>query len=75
MGLFSQRNPRKEITTTVKTYGVEYDKEPTKQKKGLFGIKKKEPEPQPQQDTMQIENPNQEQNETQEENQNYGGIN
>jgi hypothetical protein len=70
MGLFSTRNPRKEVTTTVKTYGVEYDKEPTKQKKGLFA-QKKEPEPEPQQDTMQIDNP--EQNENQEENQ-YGGT-
>lgn len=67
MGLFSQRNPRKEITTTVKTYGVEYDKEPVKQKKGLFA-QKKEPEPEPQQDIMI------EQNENQEENQNYGGT-
>jgi hypothetical protein len=67
MGLFSTRNPRREVTTTVKTYGVEYDKEPVKQKKGLFATKKAEPEPQPQ-DTMQIENENQE------ENQNYGGT-
>jgi hypothetical protein len=68
MGLFSvKQQPRREVTTTVKTYGVEYDKEPVKQKKGLFSVKKKEPEPQPEQDTMQIENENQEENQ-------YGGT-
>lgn len=70
MGLFSQKRvPRREVTTNVKTYAQEFDKEPVKQKKGLFAQKK--PEPQPEQDTMQIENP--EQNENQEEN-NYGGT-
>ena len=73
MGLFSQKRvPKREVTTTVKTYAQEFDREPVKQKKGLFATKKAEPEPQPQ-DTMQIENPNQEQNENQEEN-NYGGT-
>lgn len=68
MGLFSQkRPPRREVTTTVKTYAQEFDREPKKERKGLFHTKK-EPEPQPEQETMQVEN----QNENQEENQNYG---
>jgi len=66
MGLFSQKRvPRREVTTNVKTYAQEFDREPKKEKKGLFA-QKKEPEPEPQ-DTMI------EQNENQEENQ-YGGT-
>ena len=68
MGLFSQKRvPRREVTTNVKTYAQEFDREPKKEKKGLFS-QKKEPEPEPQ-DTMieQNENPNQEENQ-------YGGT-
>ena len=69
MGLFSQKRvPRREVTTNVKTYAQEFDKEPVKQKKGLFS-QKKEPDPEPQQDTMTEPN----QNDNQEEN-NYGGT-
>ena len=68
MGLFSQKRvPRREVTTNVKTYAQEFDREPKKEKKGLFA-QKNEPEPEPQ-DTMieQNENPNQEENQ-------YGGT-
>jgi len=67
MGLFSQKRvPRREVTTNVKTYAQEFDREPTKEKRGLFQAKK--PEKQPEPETMQVENENQE------ENQNYGGT-
>jgi len=67
MGIFGvKQKPRKEITITTKTYAQEFDREPKKEKKGLFA-QKNEPEPEPQ-DTMieQNENPNQEEN--------YGGT-
>jgi hypothetical protein len=62
MGIFDiKRVPRREVTTTIKTYATEYDKEPQKEKKGLFSIKK-EPDKQSEQNPMEINNKNQEEN-------------
>lgn len=62
MGLFGiKRVPRREVTTTIKTYATEYDKEPLKEKKGFFSVQK-EPDKQPEQNPMEINNENQEEN-------------
>jgi len=56
--VFQSRKPRREVTTNVKTYAQEFDREPEKEKKGLFGIKKKQEYTPEQEDTMKIENYN-----------------